>query len=84
MFVPHLFENTIRSGLTFVSSNQIITIKINNKNVKNNKQTKKMFKTSKLFIIVLPRGLYDPAVLSMYDPAVLSMLLQLRLGLILD
>jgi len=51
MLVPHFIENIFLSGLTFVNpdlrSNDIITIKINNKNVKQseeNNQTKRLLK----------------------------------------
>ena len=46
MLVSHFIENIFRSGLTLVSSNGIITIKIEKKNVKKtqeNKQTKRLF-----------------------------------------
>ena len=38
MLVPHFIENIFRSKLTLVSSNDIITIKIDEKNVTNHKK----------------------------------------------
>ena len=40
MLVPHFIENIFRSGLTLASSNDIITIKIDNKNVKKPQEIK--------------------------------------------
>ena len=47
MLVPHLLNNIFRSGLTLVSSNDIITIKIDKKS-QENKQTKKFIQNKNL------------------------------------
>ena len=44
-------ENIFRSGLTLVSSNDIITIKIDKKKIKNVKNHKKINKQKRLFKI---------------------------------
>ena len=41
MLVPHFIENKFRSGLDLVGSNDIITMKIDKKNVKNHKKINK-------------------------------------------
>ena len=52
MIVPHFIENIFRPGLTLIISNDIITIKIDNK--KCLKKPKKINKQKRLFHIHLP------------------------------
>ena len=49
MLVPHFIENIFRSGLTLVSSNDIITIKIDHKKGKKKQQKNKQTNKQNIF-----------------------------------